>query len=65
MDVSAFMDGLDSVEAIAKLQCNFIDYVVSPLWTSIGVIFPSMQVNNLLTPINNLLTPLNDPIKHL
>ena len=56
MDVSAFMDGLDSVEAIAKLQCNFIDYVVSPLWTSIGVIFPSMQVNK---PINTHKQPIN------
>ena len=36
IEVSAFMDGLDTPEAIAKLQCNFIDYVVAPLWSSIG-----------------------------
>ena len=38
------MDGLTNPVAVAKLQLGFIDYVVAPLWNSMGVIFPELKV---------------------
>jgi hypothetical protein len=43
MPVTAHMDGLTSITAIAKLQCGFIDYVVAPLWNTVANLFPEVQ----------------------
>ena len=37
------MDGLTSPQAVAKMQLGFIDYVVSPLWTTLTTnLFPEL-----------------------
>lgn len=37
------MDGLTTAKAIAKLQTGFIDYVVAPLWSTMGQVFVELQ----------------------
>ncbi len=43
------MDNLDRPLAVHKLQLGFIDYVVSPLWVTVGDTLPKMKpcVENL------------------
>lgn len=36
------MDGLHTEQAVAKLQCGFIDYVVAPLWNALGTMLPEI-----------------------
>jgi hypothetical protein len=47
--ISTFMDGLDNPESVAKLQVNFISYIVQPLWNALSDIFGDLCVctNNL------------------
>jgi hypothetical protein len=40
---AAHMAGLDSPQAVAKLQLGFVDYVVSPLWTAISSALPELS----------------------
>jgi hypothetical protein len=37
------MDNLNSTKAVAKLQIGFIDYVVSPLWSTVVETLPKMR----------------------
>jgi hypothetical protein len=39
---AAHMAGLDSPQAVAKLQLGFVDYVVSPLWTALAAALPEL-----------------------
>ena len=41
---AAHMASLDTLPQIAKLQCDFIDYVVSPLWSAVEVLLPNAKV---------------------
>ncbi|OQS07215.1 hypothetical protein THRCLA_20198, partial [Thraustotheca clavata] len=44
LPVAAFREHLESDNAIATLQLNFINYIVCPLWTLMMEIFPGAKV---------------------
>ena len=44
MPVTQFMDGLDSKYKIAKLQIGFFNFMVKPLFHTIGVLFPNLTM---------------------
>lgn len=47
---ATFMENLDNAQHRARMQVNFIDFVLTPLWKSVVRIFPQMRVcfENLL-----------------
>eukprot|EP00753_Platysulcus_tardus_P009531 PLAT217.22.p1 GENE.PLAT217.22~~PLAT217.22.p1 ORF type:complete len:700 (-),score=407.86 PLAT217.22:285-2384(-) len=47
LPVTAFMENLDDSVTVAKLQLNFIDFVVQPIWTTLTRLFPRNE--HLLT----------------
>jgi hypothetical protein len=49
MAVTAWMDGLGTPQAVAKLQVGFYSYVCKPLWTAAAGMLPScvVQLENL------------------
>ena len=44
LPVTEFMDGLDSKYKIAKLQIGFFNFMVKPLFHTIGVLFPKLTM---------------------
>mmetsp|Transcript_43901 Transcript_43901/g.92374 ORF Transcript_43901/g.92374 Transcript_43901/m.92374 type:complete len:463 (+) Transcript_43901:129-1517(+) len=44
LPVTSFMDGLDSEVDIAKVQINFFRFMVKPLFNTIGILFPNLQM---------------------
>lgn len=43
LPVTTFMDGLDSQLHICKLQIGFFEWMVKPLYHTIGILFPNLE----------------------
>ena len=42
--VAPFRDALHDLATVARLQLNFIDYIVAPLWSVMMAMFPEVEV---------------------
>jgi hypothetical protein len=38
------MANITTMQAVAKLQCTFIDYVIKPYFSALAVVFPALSV---------------------
>jgi len=54
LPVTEFMDGLDSKYKISKLQIGFFNFMVKPLFHTIGILFPKLKMLEEWGVKNNL-----------